>query len=134
MASKDSSIEGIRDGLFAKRTVVAFKDMLIGRDDVLLPLIDASLRINSAKYQEKAFLLDIEIENLTSSTFTLQNKSRFNFHDRGDIVIVPARGSTTIQVKTREKLSDLDLEFEVLNAIHAPNSHPVITMHVKSSL
>lgn len=126
--SKDTTAEGIREGLMNRRTVAFFKDLLIGRDEYLVPLVSASLKITSAKYRAKTTVLDIEIENLTSSAFTLRNKSKYTFDGHSDLVVIPAGEKITIEVKTVNKLTSVDLPFEVLNAINAPNSHPTITL------
>jgi hypothetical protein len=36
-----------------------------------------------------------------------------------------------IEVKTKDKLSSVELSFEVLNAIHSPNSHPTVSWQGK---
>src|SRR5689334_1096532 len=75
--SKEGTIESIKEGLMNHKTVVFFKDLLIGRDEVLVPLIKESLKINSAKYLDKTTVLEVEIENVTSCQFTVQNKSKY---------------------------------------------------------
>jgi predicted metal-dependent phosphoesterase TrpH len=125
--AKEPTIEGIKEGLMNRRTVVSFKDFLIGRDEYLLPMVKASLKITSAKYQEKSTVLNVEIENLTSSAFTLLNKSKYTFHGDADVIVVKPGEKLTIEVKTKEKLSNIDLPFEVLNAINAPHSHPTVS-------
>ena len=126
--AKEATIEGIKEGLMNKRTVAVFKDLLIGRDEYLVPLLKASLKVTSAKYIDKSTVLELEIENVTSSTFTLQNRSGYTFHANADIITLKAGEKTTLQIKTKEKLSSIELNFEVLNAIHAPNSHPAVTV------
>jgi hypothetical protein len=42
----------------------------------------------------------------------------------GDVFNVPAGGNFEIEVKTVEKLSEIRLNFEVLNAVTAPGKHP----------
>jgi 3',5'-nucleoside bisphosphate phosphatase len=37
---------------------------------------------------------------------------------------------TVIQVKTISKLTNVELPFEVLSAINAPKSHPVVSLQV----
>jgi hypothetical protein len=128
---KDSTVEGIKEGLMNQRTVVAFKDLLIGRDEYLVPLVEASLKVTGAKYLERSTVLEVEIGNVTSSTFTLQNKGKFTLAQLGDVITLKPREKTLIQVKTKDKLTSVELPFEVLNAIHSPNSHPVITIPVK---
>lgn len=129
--AKEATIESIREGLMNQRTVVSFKDLLIGRDEFLIPLIKESIKISSATYTEKTSVLKVEIENVTSSTFTLLNRTKYTFHADADIVTVKAGEKTTIEVKTKEKLANIELTFEVLNAIHAPNSHPTVALQAK---
>jgi histidinol phosphatase-like PHP family hydrolase len=127
--AKDTTVNALKEGLVNRRTVVAYKDLLIGRDEFLVPLIKESLRITSAKYMAKSTMLVVQIENLTSSTFTLQNRSKYTFHSSADVIMLKPREKTTIEVKTKTQLADIDISFEVLNAIHAPNSHPSVTLH-----
>lgn len=126
--AKDRTAEGIKDGLMNRRTVVFFKDLLIGRDEFLVPLITSSLKVTKAVYTAKTTVLELEIENVTSATFTLQNRSKYSFHANADIITLKPGEKTLIEVKTREKLASIDLRFEVLNAVHAPNSHPTVTL------
>lgn len=124
--AKDTSANAIKEGLLNRRTVVFFNNLLIGRDEFLVPLVRESLKITSAKYQPKTTVLEVEIENVSSCEFILQNKTRYTFHAHGDVVTLKPGEKTTIEVKTKDKLSNVELQFEVLNAIHAPNSHPVV--------
>jgi 3',5'-nucleoside bisphosphate phosphatase len=36
-----------------------------------------------------------------------------------------------VMVKTINKVTEIELPFEILSAIHAPNSHPTVTLQVK---
>jgi hypothetical protein len=129
--AKEATVDAVREGLMNRRTVVFYKDLLIGRDEYLVPLIKESLKVSSAKYPPKTSVLQLEIENVTSAEFTLQNKSKYTFHAHSDIVTLKPGEKTLIEVKTKDKLTSIDLTFEVLNAIHAPNSHPTVTIPVK---
>jgi 3',5'-nucleoside bisphosphate phosphatase len=128
--SKEATIESIKEGLMNHKTVVFFKDLLIGRDEVLVPLIKESLKINSAKYLDKTTVLEVEIENVTSCEFTVQNKSKYTFTEHSDVLTLKPGDKTVIQVKTVNKLTNVELPFEVLSAINAPKSHPVVTLQV----
>ncbi|PZR39729.1 MAG: PHP domain-containing protein, partial [Azospira oryzae] len=92
--AKEPTIEGIKEGLENRRTVAFFKDLLIGRDEYLIPLIKESLKITSAKYLPKTTILELEIENLTSATFTLQNRSKYTFAEHSDIITLKAGEKT----------------------------------------
>ena len=129
--AKDTTIDAIKDGLVNHRTVVFFKDLLIGRDDVLVPLIKESLKITSAAYTPTTTVLEVEIENVTSSAFIIQNKSKYALHEHADVITLKPGEKTLLMIKTINKVTEIELPFEILSAIHAPNSHPTVTLQVK---
>lgn len=74
--SRDRSLEGIKEALFAKRTVVWFRNLLIGREDSLMPLLAASISVGSATYREGTQVLEVDIQNHSDATLKLQNRRR----------------------------------------------------------
>jgi hypothetical protein len=129
--ARERSQESIKEGLMARRTVVAYKNTLIGKSDNLLPLLQESLVIAKAVYADRSDVLTVEIENKTSTEMTLQNAGDFNLHDRTDLVRIKALGKATIEVKTLKRLESVELKFRVLNAVDAPKSHPTVTLKSK---
>ena len=126
----ESNQEAIKEGLLQRRTVVYFKDQLIGRTEHLLPLLQAGLTLKSLGYQGKSNVLNVTLTNNTSCPLTVQNKSRYNFHDQGEVFTIPANGELSVQVKTIERLKEVGLNFEVLNAITAPGKYATISLSV----
>jgi hypothetical protein len=102
----------------------------VGEVSVLEPLITASVKVTKATYQGPSSVVTVELENTSDATFMLQNQSSFTFHSDSDIVIIKPHSTTTIEVKTLEQRSDFELRFEILNALIAPNQHPVIAWNV----
>jgi hypothetical protein len=45
--------------------------------------------------------------------------------------MVPPHGETIIDVRTIDKKRKFEMQFEVLNALSAPATHPVITILVR---
>ncbi|MFN2457898.1 MAG: Sb-PDE family phosphodiesterase [Chitinophagaceae bacterium] len=129
--AKEKSPNAIKEGLINRRTVVFYKNLLIGRNEFLVPLIQASLKMDSAAYSGKSNVLTVTIENITSSEFTLLNKTGFSFHDHSDIVNIKPGEKHIIQLKTLQRLINPDLKFEVLSAVYAPDKHPLITWKIK---
>ena len=127
---KEKTTEGIKEALFARRTVVFFNQTLIGKKENLVPLIEACLEIEKAEYQGISSVLNVKIYNNSSAEFILGNLSDFTFHAHMDMVILPPKTLTTIQVKTKEQLSELNLAFTVLNAVIAPKVHPEIMLKI----
>jgi hypothetical protein len=126
----ERSAEGIREALEARRTAIWFNNTLIGRDEYLVPLIDASLRVTETAYHEGTSVLAVTVENTSDAAYLLRNRSPFAFHASADVVTLRPHGATRILVKTLERRASLSLDFEVLNAVTAPNLHAEITLDI----
>ncbi len=129
--AKERTAESIKDALMSRRTVAVYKDLLIGRNEFLIPLIESSLKIMSAKYIGKYNVLGLEIENVSSTDITLQNQTGFTLHNNNDIILLKSGEKTTVEIKTIERKPDVSLKFIVLSAVNAPNKHPLITLTTK---
>ncbi len=128
---KERSAESIKDALMNRRTVAVYKDLLIGRDEFLIPLIESSLKITSAKYIGKYNVLGVEIENLSSTEIVLQNQTGYTLHNNNDMITLKAGEKTIVEVKTIERKPQVSLKFIVLSAVNAPNRHPSVTLSSK---
>ncbi len=129
--AKEKSKESVKEALFDKRTVVYFDNMLIGRKEYLIPLINASLKITSSKYSGKSTVLSVTIENNSDVDFLLKNKSNYSFHKHSDVLTIKSNGTTTLDIKTLEKLGSLTISFEVMNAVMAPETNAEITFEIQ---
>ncbi len=122
--------EAIKEALFARRTAVWYRNTLIAREAELMPLIYASLRVSAASYTGQTTVLAVTLTNDSDARFMLRNRSDYTFHADANIVEVPPHGQATVDVKTVEAAASVTLEFEVLNALTAPGTHPVVTLEV----
>ena len=128
--SEEKSEQGIKEGLEAKRTVAWFNNSLIGNSDVLIPLIEASIRVDAASYQDDTQVLEVMLTNTSSATLFLDNLSRYNFHNNTGLVELEGEHSETLLIKTGTRLDSIDLEVEVVNARIEPDVSPLITIKV----
>ena len=119
----------VKDALFARRTVVWFNDLLIGEERNVVPLLKASLTIASASYTPDTTILEVTFRNVSDATFQLKNLSSYTFAEDDDYLVIPQHSETMIPVNVIERLSSVELEFEVLNAIVAPKTHPNLALH-----
>ena len=124
--SKDRTQENIRQALFDHKTVVHFDNTLIGRDSLLIPLINECLVIKKAFYEPKSLVLSVTIENVSSCDFILQNLSNFSLIENTDIIQIGGNDTVTLHFRTKEKLKQFDWNFTVLNAVNSPNTHPTV--------
>ena len=129
--AKERTAESIKDALMNRRTVAVYKNLLIGRNEFLVPLIESSLKVTSAKYIGKYNVLGVEIENLSSTEIILQNQTGYTLHNNNDMITLKAGEKTMVEVKTIERKPNVSLKFTVLSAVNAPNKHPDITLNVK---
>lgn len=121
----------IKNALRKGRTVVWYKDILIGKHENLNPLIKASLNTKNAVYIEKSTVVNVKLTNNSDASFSLRNISRYNFYTDVDIFTIPPHGEKILDIKIGEKKRRFSIQFEVLNALTAPATHPVITMLIK---
>lgn len=124
--AKETTADAIKKALFAQRTVVWFKNLLIGREKYLVPLLEASLTMDSAAYFAETEVVQIRISNRSDADFQLRNTTDYTFMGRSDLVEVPAHDTIELYVKRPEKSKKIKLVFEVLNALTAPKKHPSV--------
>ncbi|MBK1879902.1 Sb-PDE family phosphodiesterase [Pelagicoccus mobilis] len=125
--ANEKSTDSLKEALFDRRTVVWFKNSLIGRDAHLYPLLEASLSIKGATYRYSE-ILAVTIVNTSDCDFQLRNLSPYGLHERTAVFTVPQHSSQTLQVRTGTKVESISLEFEVLNAYTAPNQTATLTL------
>ncbi|RLD23785.1 MAG: PHP domain-containing protein [Bacteroidetes bacterium] len=130
--AKEKTESSVKEALFARRTAVWFNNTLIGREEMLLPLIKASVTVvDDAAYGENTEVLIITLKNASDASFILYNKTGYTFHANDDVIILEPHSLTTLQVKTKEKVEEVNLKFNVLNAVTAPDTHPDIVWQIK---
>ena len=126
----ERSADAIKEALFAKRTVVWFDNLLIGRDEPLQALLHAGLVIESAIRDEDDATIQVTLRNNTDATLQLRHLSTASqsLHRHADLVEVAPQSQTNLTVKPAVMPDELTMEFEVLNALTTPNTHPAVTL------
>jgi len=126
--AQERSGHAIREALFKRRTVVWFKNLLIGRPSELDPLLAACVTLRSAHYVADTEVVSVTLVNHSDARFILQNKSTHTFMWHPDILELPPHSETEVQVKPGALVNKLTLRFEVMNALIAPKTHPVLKL------
>jgi len=121
----------LKRALRSGKTVVWFNKKLLGKMEHLLPLINASLSIRSASYIKNSTVVHVVLANNSDAPYALRNQSTYDFYNTTDLVMIPPHGEAIIDVRTIEKKQKFQMQFEVLNALSAPATHPVFTIQVR---
>ena len=129
--ARSKNANSIKQALEERRTVVWFKNRLIGLKENLIPLINSSLSTGSATYSDETTIARFTIKNSSDVTFLLKNLSDYSFNNSDDLVEIPAQGTKYVQVKTLEKVGVLNIGFEVLNALVGPNENAKINLKIR---
>jgi len=124
--SEERNQNSIKEALLDRRTIVFYKNKLIGKEENLVPLLNSILGFKSQGYRGDTSILRVEISNNSSSDMTLKNLSAYNFSRSDDYIFIPKNETKTIMVKTLEAIKAVKLKFEILNAITAPKKHAVV--------
>ena len=111
-----------------RRTVIWFKNSLFGLKKNMDPLLKASLSIGSASYISDTDILRITLVNESDVKFLLQSKSDFTYTNTEDLIEVPPQSSKYLEVKTVTRLSSIELNFEVMNALISPKIYANINL------
>jgi hypothetical protein len=126
--ARERSIEGLREALFAKRTVVWFENQLVSLPEWMDLLLSASVVVRAAHPAEDSTVLQVELENRSDARYLLRNLGGVTFLRSTDMVSLEPRGVTTLLVKGTSGRDSIELEFEVLNALVAPRKHPELRL------
>ncbi len=124
----EKSEAALRKAMEERRTAVWFNNTLVGKPELLVPLIEHALVVTR---KGKSQVQTVLIENHSDADYILKNLSEYTLHNHASVFTLKAHETTIIQVKTLEELSSFSLQFKVLNAFTAPGMHPEISITVE---
>ena len=128
--AEERTPDGLRDALLEGRTVIWFEELLIGRPEHVGELLEAVLTLGAVVRDTGAEIVRATLENASSAVLRLRHLSTAaqSFHGAADLVNVEPQGRTELVLKPAEAADEVVLEFEVLNAITSPNTHPRVVL------
>ena len=130
--SKRKNLKDLKRSLFQGRTAVWYNNLLIGKSEWIKPLLEASIKIDSAGYYSSYELGVVKIKNVSDARFVLKIVSEYDFYQNSDLIEIDPHSTKQIAIVSGKNLSNFDLEFEVLNAVIAPSIHPTIRLRIKN--
>ena len=122
----DRTEESIKEALFDGRTVIWYKNDLIGLEENLLPLLEKSLEITDITYKGRS-IGNVELKNYTDVRFMLRVVDKSLIENSSNIIFVEPNESTIFELKYA-KGNPISVNVEVLNAYIKPKIHPIINL------
>ena len=132
--AKEKTADSIKEGLFAKRTVVWFKNMLIGRQSDLSPLLTASLKVTAMRYQPDTVIAEIDLQNTSDADFEARYNGPYSLGLSSDRFTIPAHSEITIEIKPGKIMTQIDLPLILENTLIEPNKHASMNLIAKLPL
>jgi len=126
--AEEKSAEAMQNAMEKRQTAVWFKNTLVGSQEFLAPLVEASLELER---KGKGPVPTVLIHNHSDADYILENLSEYSLHNFAPVFVLKAHETTTVQVKILETLESFELKFKVLNAYIAPDKHPEINLTVE---
>jgi hypothetical protein len=116
----DRDPESLRQALFARRTAVWFKNLLLARPPEMSQLLEASLVVTNASYPAEGNLLKLTLTNRSDADFHVESLADYTFTGHPDRFTIPQHSTMDLVLKTRQRLEKVELPLRVLNALVAP--------------
>jgi len=125
--AEEDSLTGMRDALFARRSIVWWKDKLIGRSGDLAQLLAAIVTIDEVK--ETAGGLILTLRNRSSAPIELVNRSGMKLTHHANTIHLAPLSNTLLEVQMDKVRTNVDLKFSVSNALVAPGEAATLTLN-----
>ena len=132
--AQEKTAESIKEALFARRTVVWFKNMLIGREADLSPLLEASLKVTGMQYQTDTVIAEITLENTSDADFEARYTGPYSLGLSSDRFSIPAHSSVVIELKPGKMITALDLPIILENTLINPDTHASMVLSAELKL
>lgn len=129
--AEEKTAASLKEALFAGRTVAWYNDMLVGKEEYLVPLITSCLEVGKISYPDDSKVAQVEIKNHSDADFIINSVSAYNLHASSDIFTLKAHSTTTLQIKTLVPLKSFKMNFQVLNAVMNSRLHPYVTIEME---
>lgn len=128
--ARERTEASLKEALFAGRTVAVFNSLLVGRPEYLKPLLQACIKVKHARYIPKTQVLELELENVSSSDLLFQNNMPYTFYSSSPVFEIKGESTKTLKIKTLDTLKSLRLDLIALGCYTAPKEHPTITWEI----
>ena len=124
--SESNSIDAIKSSLFSGKTVVWFKNNLIGLENNILELTNSYLKAKKVEILENSDIARVEIENVSDVRFIIQVLDQSSVVNESNLIEIAPNEKTVFQIDNGMDKGSLDVK--ILNAFIAPNKNLLTTL------
>lgn len=124
--SESNSIDAIKSSLFSGKTVVWFKNNLIGLENNILELTNSYLKAKKVEILENSDIARVEIENVSDVRFIIQVLDQSSVVNESNLIEIAPNEKTVLQIDSGIDKGSLDVK--ILNAFIAPNKNLLTTL------
>lgn len=124
--SESNSIDAIKSSLFSGKTVVWFKNNLIGLEDNILELTNSYLKAKKVEILENSDIARVEIDNVSDVRFIIQVLDQSSVVNESNLIEIAPNEKTVLQIDNGIEKGSLDVK--ILNAFIAPNKNLLTTL------
>ena len=124
--SESNSIDAIKSSLFSGKTVVWFKNNLIGLENNILELTNSYLKAKKLEILENSDIARVEIENVSDMRFIIQVLDQSSVVNESNLIEIAPNEKTVLQIDNGIDKGSLDVK--ILNAFIAPNKNLLTTL------
>jgi hypothetical protein len=119
--AKERSIASLKEALEARRTIVWFKDQLIGREELLRPFFAACIQINKPVVRTNTHAF-VEIRNNGQADICIESTGEHQSRQ----VVLPAKSTVLVKVP----VTDTTFNCTVKNFLVAPGVGLAVTLQI----
>jgi hypothetical protein len=122
---KEQTPAGIKEALLAGRTIVWFKDQLIGREELLRPFFDACIQVCEPNVRSKANVF-VEVRNKCQADICLELTSR----SQPRSLVLPAKSTVLLKILPSDAAKPIALNYTAKNFLIGPGKSLPVTLRV----
>lgn len=123
--AKERTVDGLKEALQAGRTVVWFKDQLIGKPEWLRPLVQGSIVVEKPHIRSKNAVWT-RLRNISDADIVLARTGAVGPPE----IVLPAGTTNLIKIGATEPAQPLALEYTARNCRVGPDESLTITLEV----
>ncbi|MCX6897266.1 MAG: Sb-PDE family phosphodiesterase [Verrucomicrobia bacterium] len=131
--AREATLAGIKEALVAGRTIVWFKDQLIGREKLLRWFFDACVQVSKPNVRSKTSMY-VEVRNNCHADICLEptDPPQPNQSPQPRTIILPANSTVLMRVPITDPAKPVALAYVAKNFLVAPDKGLPVTLKVSS--